>query len=455
MPFIQEGKELNEELWDKLSDCTFSELQSDMVEFGLHSLHFRVNLNTLTDRIEAVVQLSRALFDVYSEGAYAGESVYPVGVLSTVLADDYQNYVDQCQAAEEDNEGGEGIQPFTPDQLNELLHLNLRQRSLHPEHAYEEGLRYFMSQKGAYEEIIQAKQLPRLVQCQLIEAALMALVYNYGYRLKTEYLSNYDVKEEVSPIIDRLLTPLEAGVEFTAALKRQILINLFSAFPKGLEMFNARPEELQGVMLDPVLLVHPDAQFFEATLSGPLALFTPGRSCSYEHRATQLIDFLAEAGYPIHMDIAQCGLLGNTKHIEKLLQYEPTLSETLDRAIKTGFDGRGIPQMLGVCLLDTERLLQLSDNSVLGLFETYAKNINVLPPRMHNDLNPQSRRNYAEVFKQRPHLVEPVLDIVVQGGHLDVKSFRALGFGERELCLLGDRASDELKVNVLAQDLGL
>jgi len=453
--FLGEGKVLDEDLWDKLSECVFSTLQSDLVEFGLHSLHFRVDLKTPTDRIEAVVQLSRALFDAHSEGAYAGESVFPIGVLSTVLADDYQSYVDQCRAAEEDTEDKEGEQPFTNDQLNELLYLNLRQRSLHPERSYEDGLRHMMSHKGIFNELISAKQLPRLIQCQQIEVALMALVYNYGYRLKTEYCSNYDVKEEVAPIIDRLLAPLEAGAEFTTALKRQILINLFSAFPKGLEMFNTRPEELQGVMLNPVLLEHPDARFFEKTLSGPLALFTPGESCSYEHRATQLIDFLAEAGYPIYMDIAQNGLLGNTRHIEKLLQYEPTISETLDRAVSRGFEGRGIPKMLGVCLLDTEHLLQLCDRSILNLFEMHAADINVTPFRQYGEFNTQSQRNYADVFKQRPHLVDPVLDIFIQAGRLDAKLFKVLGFGEQELRLLGDRAPDELKVDVLAQDLGL
>lgn len=453
--FLGEGKVLDEELWDKLSDCVFSTLQSDLVEFGLHSLHFRVDLNTPTDRIEAVVQLSRALFDAYSEGAHAGESVFPIGILSTVLADDYQGYVDQCRAAEEDSESSEPDQPFTNDQLNELLCLNLRQRSLHPECSYEDGLRHMLSHKGLFNEIIAANLMPRLIQCQQIEVALMALVYNYGYRLKSEYLSNYDVKEEVSPIIDRLLAPLEAGTEFTTALKRQILINLFSAFPKGLEMFNARPEELQGVMLDPVLLEHPDARLFEKTLAGPLALFTPGESCSYQHRATQLIDFLAQAGYPIHMDIAQEGLLGNTRHIEKLLQYDPVVSATLDRAVSTGFDGRGIPQMLGVCLLDINHLQQLSDISILNLFKVHTQDINVTPLRQYDGFNAQTQRNYAELFKQRPHLVEPVLDIFSQAGNLDSKSFRALGFGERELRLLGDRAPDELKANVLAQDLGL
>jgi hypothetical protein len=453
--FIREGVVLDEELWDKLSDCVFSTLQSDLVEFGLHSLHFRVDLNTPNERIEAVIQLSRELFDAHSEGAHAGESVFPIGVLSTVIADDYQGYVDQCRAAEEDSESQEGDQPFTQDQLNELLLLNLRQRSPQPEQSYEDGLRHMLSHKGVFNEIIAAKQLPPLIQCQQIEVALMALVYNYGYRLKTEYLSNYDVKEEVSPIIDRLLAPLEAGVEFAVALKRQILINLFSAFPKGLEMFNTRPEELQGVMLDPILLEHPYARYFEKTLSGPLALFTPGESCSYQHRATQLIDFLAEAGYPIHMDIAQEGLLGRTRHIEKLFQYEPTLSETLDRAVSTDFEGRGIPKMLGLCLLDIEHLVQLSDRSVLKLFEVHAADINATSIRHQAEYNPQGQRNFTQLFKQRPHLVEPVLDVFARAGHLNDRSFKALGFGERELRLLGDRAPDELKENVLAQDLGL
>jgi hypothetical protein len=155
------------------------------------------------------------------------------------------------------------------------------------------------------------------------------------------------------------------------------------------------------------------------------------------------------------MDMAQEGLLGNTRHIEKLLHYEPNISAALDQAVSTGFNGRGIPQMLGVCLLDIERMLQLSDSSILNLFKVHTQDINVTPLRQFGEFNAQTQRNYAELFKQRPHLTEPVLDIFVQAGNLDSKSFRALGFGERELRLLGDRAPDELKVNVLAQDLGL
>ncbi|AYG47961.1 hypothetical protein DV532_27150 (plasmid) [Pseudomonas sp. Leaf58] len=73
-----------------------------------------------------------------------------------------------------------------------------------------------------------------------------------------------------------------------------------------------------------------------------------------------------------------------------------------------------------------------------------------LPMAGERDLPP-----IHQVFRARPGLIEPVLNIMVETFYLCNQAFDYCGFGGKELKLLGSRAPESMLSDYLERDLGL
>jgi hypothetical protein len=261
--------------------------------------------------------------------------------------------------------------------------------------------------------------------------------------------------------IDVLLGFYAASNDFKAALARQIQINLFSAFPEGLEILEAQPEELQGVMLNQVLVDDPAAQDFGATLSGPVALFSQRTQKRSEFRSGKLIEFLAGAGYPIHLDTAVDGYLAKEHDIANLLIGHSGWSPALDQAFqKEGHTGR-VNKALSAPLFEPSVLRQYSDKAVLNMI-AHALTFEFRAIQSGNQKTPMGFIKYfyrydspASVLRERPHLFEPVLQMLEARNCIEASIVAWCGFTHRELKALGNRAPKDLKKILLESSLGL
>jgi len=446
-----EPSDIRDEWLEYESPFSFADLREDIDSHGLHSLHFRMNLVDEEGRKWGVTTISQQLHDYFGDTC-PNDLAFPLHTLSSLIKEDYDHELKLATDAVRDIEGDETDHEFTKNELNALLNLFARVdfEAEQPD-ALDAGMAKYMSGRGQYEMEIAANTLPRHLLADQVEQGLLAMVYNYGYRLKaTVPISNFELKEEVEPVIDHLLEQFKSSPEFTAALKRQVMINLFSAFPRGLEMFGTKPEELQGVILDPVLKTHPDAQYFLKTLMGPVALFRADKSVVEESKASSVIDYLTAAGYPITVETASRGLLFDRPEFSALIHHEGGESAVLDAYLAEDRPAEKMPRHVIRALLRTEYLRSYSDRAALnilcaGLDLRAAEAAQARLPKLH----------LKGLFAQRPGLVEPVLDHLWKNDLLTPKVFQELGFDHKELRLLGSRAPDSLAEQVLGGELGL
>lgn len=438
--------EADEEWMEYNPPFDMNQIRSDLGDFGLHSLHFRMNLKDDQARHHGVTILSQKLHDYHSEAA-RNDLAYPLKTLSSLIREDYEHELRYATDAVHDFED-DPVHPFTKTELNELLCLcaHVKGEPEQPD-ALNSAMSKFITGRGEYTDEITNGVLPKPLLAKQIEDGLMAMVYNYGYRIKACYtVSNFDLKEEIDPIVDRLLAHFSSTPEFLAALKRQVMINLFSAFPKGLEMFDAKPEELQGVMLDPVLKSHPDAKYFLRTLMGPMALFGAAESAPEQYRSTQLIKYLAKAGYQISAGVASQGLLFDRPEFIGIIHHEQGASEALEAY---WLEERPVGQSafrVAKTLLRGDYLEHYHDRAIANLVAVGAHIM------ASGELLPH---DFKAIFDQRPGLSSSVLDQLLSRDLLSPEVYKACGFGLKELRLLGNRAPESLAEFTLSGDLGL
>lgn len=444
------SSEMESEWLEYESPFSFSDLREDIYSYGLHGLHFRMKLADEEGRKWGVTTISQQINDYLD--FCNNDQAFPLQTLSCLIKEEYSHDLKHATDAVRDIERDDTSHEFTKHELNALLNLFARvDHEPEQPNALDTGMAKYMSGRGKYETELASNALPRQLLADQVEQGLLAMVYNYGYRLKaTVPISNFELKEEVEPVIDHLLEQFKSSPEFTAALKRQVMINLFSAFPRGLEMFDAKPEELQGVMLDPVLKTHPDAQYFLKTLMGPVALFRADKSAVEESKASSVIDYLTAAGYPITVETASRGLLFDRPEFSALIHHEGGESAVLDAYLAEHHPADKMPRHAIRALMRPEYLRSYSDRAALNILCTgldlrAAEASHARLPKLH----------LKEFFDQRPGLVKPLLDHLERNNLLTPKVFQELGFDHKELRLLGARAPDSLAEHVLGGELGL
>ena len=428
--------------WELISECYDDEFEKDLVTFGLHGIHFRMNLKNPSDRIDYTCKLANLMFDRGSNASRLGTvPITGYSLLSERLDDAIEWYLGRGDVTEN------GYIGFSAGDIRALCGLTDKtSQSIDEKQAFRQLLLKMIFNTDTLQHM-QSWDIAIKVQ-----NALLPLVYNYGYKLKASGLPGHEVLAKASSRIDSLLSFLPATSEFLKALERQILINLFSAFPEDLEMLSAQPEELQGVMLNPVLLKEPMARFFSKTLAGPMALFSPRYSAPASHRGTQIVSFFNATPYPLHLDIAVRGYMLDRQEMVYLAENCPGRSSGVEQILLDDSLAFDPPMGLVKYLSQPEQLKEYSDPAVLKLIEHL---IIGDVAKSHRDKGvPVKTPSVAPVLSERPHLVEPIIKILEDQDCLNATMFEWCGFGVKELKALGKRAPSELKGLLLEESLG-
>ena len=438
--FVAEGADLSF-VWPFISSKTIDLFQRDLVETGLHGIHFRMDLKDEAARVEHTCKLANYVFSTLYERQ---RQKSPLAAL-TSLTQGTDSAVDAYLAF--DDERRRGAYGFSHEELAALTWSGARDwvsADSEDERVFRRGVQKMLSSARDH-GLPDTKELVARIQ-----TALVPLVYNYGYKLKAQGTDNELVMEAADRRVDVLLDFMGPSPALREALKRQILINLFSAFPDGLEMLKARREELQGIVYSSVIFDDPMGRLFRRTLSGPVELFSQRNSVEKPDRGLGVINFLAKTAYPVDLSIGIHGFLAGQPGIVHLAHQYDGWSAALDKKLQVN-----IPRVLGVYLSDPERLRRYSDATVLKLiehiFDKYTKN---MAEFKGFTMMPTFYKRPASVLKDRPHLLEPVLEMIEARDILNPAVFEWCGFGGVELKVLGTRAPNALKKFVLEDSLG-
>jgi len=451
---VEEGIDI-EQHWEMLHSGYFSSLVDELYHYGLHGLHFRMGIVDPQVRRDLTLKLADAIVLAAPQEGYLATSIdhqphFPISALSCTssamalrIEREYVCWHQGIAAQIEKH-------PYRPEQTAALRHIGGPATAA--DQVVQEGaIDHLLSEKGSM-PFYALGDSQRAIQ---IEKAFHTLVYNRGYCMRAEGASCESIADTVKPVIQHLLSKIDLSEQLCKAVERQVLVNLFSAFPEGLAMLQAQPEELQGVPLNPMVLTDPKVDCFKHTFSGPLELFRAASTTPYRHRGTQVIEFLSAAGYPIHPDLAFGGFLSATKlhddlilncHGHSKIIEEVLLPEHIRQLQDMGCrmeDNQFTPVLIRH-LASPDILRQYSDAATLMIIRL------ALPMAGERDLP-----SIHQVFRDRPGLVEPMLNIMVETFYLCQQSFDYCGFGGKELKLLGSRAPESMLSDYLERDLGL
>jgi hypothetical protein len=437
-------------IWNQLSSRDDTQFKGDLAAHGLHSVHFRMDVANDADRIAYTCKLANAML---GETHSPLRRIPPLNSLSartegvrpaiysfiSTIAINFPRY-----------------EKLSRDEISALVSLDYRGRLDADDKVFFRGAVEQLLELDIELNAMSGRQL-----AQAMERALVPLVYNFGYKLMASGAGIRTTMSEADRRIDVLLSFLPATNGFKAALARQIQINLFSAFPEGLELLQAKPEELQGVMLNPLLVGDQVARDFGATLSGPVALFSQSAQNQPEYRSGKLIEFLGNAGYPINLDTAVNGYLARESDITNLLIGHSGWSPALDQVFqKKGHIGR-VNKALSVALFQPSVICLYSDEAVLNMIE-FALSSEFALINSGNKKFPGGSisalyryTSPARVLRERPYLFEPVLQMLEKADLIEASVVDWCGFSHRELKAMGSRAPSQLKKILLENSLGL
>jgi hypothetical protein len=438
--FLAEGKSLETAL-KKTCRRGHETFWRELERGGLHYLHFRMGLHDPAERMNYAIKLADELFAVDPiefrlrveplQGLSALSSKREEGAFSYFGINNH-NFRKQRALSHEQIQLLLGdAQPKTVDALDVAVELLLKE----------------------HEESI-ADLNPRRIATR-IETAMIPMVYNYGYRLKARGASFEKICQKVSVNIDALLKYFEAEPVFKVALKRQILINLFSPFEEGLARLNATQECLQGV--HEYMLMESAGNLFNETLCGPMRLFRAWDSVQFLNRCTQIIAFYKDTSLPMSFDVSVRGLMASKPEVVSLLTTQDIkgYSPVLDRALAGQAPEVVINEHLLTRLMRPETLRLYSDPALVRLVDLSLDHFKKQARISGSGIRTIGFRDIGEILKERPHLREDVLDLMCQKELLLTRMFEFCGFGHRELKLLGSRAPNALKHSILELAIGL
>jgi hypothetical protein len=438
-------------VWHRITTCDIPNFQREMAVHGLHGIHFRMDVRDDADRIAYTCKLANILLDK----AFPSNGVTdPISILS-LLTEEQRPAIQTFLANVPMSDPGYG--KLSHDQVVALTSLDYKGRMDEEEEVFFfNAVRDLLAHKTPINEITNA-QLG-----QAIEKALVPLVYNFGYKLVADGADILTTLREASRRVNVLVSFVPGSPAFCKALSRQILINLLSPFPEGLDMLQAKPEELQGVMLNRVLIDDPLAQAFSTTLAGPVALFSQKSPTMPELKEGMLIKYLARIGYPVELDIAINGYLAKEREILFLAGGSPVWSAVVDEKLQKDGGPSEVYWNFAARLFEPTVLGQYSDKAVLNLIALAldreiqeVNKFNENPLNSHVKKTPKGFLSPAPILRDRPHLCEPILELLEQRDWITSSIVEWCGFTGRDLKALGQRAPRALKSILLESSLGL
>jgi hypothetical protein len=437
-------------IWNHVNTCNITQFHRELAAHGLHGIHFRMDVSSEADRIAYTCELANAIFQGTFSKTGSPDPISSLSLLTKELRLAIYKFIESIPMS------NHGYEELSRDQIGALVSLDYKGN------LDEEDQAFFTSSVA---ELLNLKvPLNGMTFTQLgqaIENAMVPLVYNFGYKLMADGAGILTTMKEAARRINVLVGFVPGSSEFCKALSRQMLINLFSAFPEGLKMLQAKPEELQGVMLNPVLIDDPLAEAFSMTLAGPVALFSQQTPTKPEMEEGILIKYLANAGYPVHLDTAINGYLANQSEMLFLACKSPGWSSAVDEKLQKNGKESQVNWRFAASLFKPDVLCQYSDQAVLNLIalsldhEIREQSKYDAPVTAKDRRFPKGFASPAAILKDRPHLCEPVLEMLEQREWITPNIVEWCGFTHRELKVLGSRAPRALKSIVLESGLGL
>lgn len=405
------------------------DLAEELAEKGFHFLHFRMNFPKFQDR----------MFYTFRAAYRLKDTGLGLETLSLTTSDDAEAEVNACSP-----DSDSPFSELSQDDLYALFRLDSRKAPKWSVESYYSAVDKYLSaairNAGSHADL-----------AQVIEKAFQLLVYNFGYRLKLMGYDNVSILDEVATTIDYLIAKVTDDRDFSEGLKRQVLINLFSAFPAGLSLFDTTHHDLSGNSKDKRVLDHPLSEAFRNTLLGPLHLFQSSRStCPDRHRVTPMLNFFKEAGYNIDFEVSRESGLQSFIQANVLLESSHPLPNFLNSKEDSLFFHRGSLS------LDDVKLAMLDPEVISKYPETIAIEIIASSSKILSRMSASSPVvRFSKYIESRDDVRASSLYRIAELELLDHGVFKSLNGNAQDLKRLGNLAPEDLREKYLSADLGL
>lgn len=404
-------------------------LSQELAQKGFHHIHFRMDFPNFSDR----------LFYTDLVSGFK-ESSSELDALSLSTASDAEGDVNGCDIDVDSPFFG-----LSKEDLYTLFRLESRKAPAWTREVFYSVVdKYFEAMLVAHDHLIEPL-------APSLEEAFRHLVYNFGYRLKLMGFDNQTIIDEISPTIDYLLLKITDEKPFSEGLKRQIFINLFSAFPSGLQLFDTNAGDLAGLNKDNRVLKHPLYVQFLETFRGPISLFDSSGYDNYESPGIgNMLKFFREAGYEVDYDLTSGGILPPFSQMLVLYASKHPLASVMSSKGEILASGEGSFRSAGIktSFLDENILSQYPQEVSEGIIISCAGVLNDLPVG-------KNLKGFKNYLNDNFELKSSVMKILAEKKILNYSTFSAMGGSIADLKRLGDLAPKEIRENHLSADLGI
>lgn len=404
-------------------------LAQEISQKGFHNIHFRMDFPKFSDRVFYTVLVS----------SFKDRSL-ELDALSLSTASDAEEDVNGC-----DFDVSSPFFGLTKENLYTLFRLESRKASAWTR----EG--FYSAVDTYFEALLMINEDLNDYLARSLEDAFRHLVYNFGYRLKIMGYDNQTIIDEIAPTIDYLLLKITNDASFSEGLRRQVFINLFSAFPSGLKLLDATAGELAGLIKDKRVLGHPLYSRFSATFEGPIKLFGSTSCDSYDSLAlSRMLAFFHEAGYKVDYDLTSRGILSGFSQIDVLYVSRHPLASVIHSKGNILATGKGAFRDTGVHIhfLSSNILSCYPKEVAEGVIISCSSILDELP--RETDL-----KGLKRYLQENLEIKNSVFRKLAEGRLLTYIGFHAMGGDAYDLKRLGDLAPKDLRDKYLSADLGL
>jgi len=434
MPLLlDEGLDLSIEL-TQYYDFDMTDWRDETSKGGLHQAHFRMALPNQNDRVEATARMAES-------SAISGLAGDAGALTITQLSAFSFDGTDLSQIEDEESD----VAGFTLGQIAKGFWLDESEEKW--------SLATFYKIMSRMVELRVKSITPKSREdwtqhLSMVCREHLPIVYNMGYRMAASGKEMHEVIAQVEKMIVKCTKTLQSRPELCSAIRRQALVNFCSAFPESLMLIDLDPCELYGCTKDGTDLGEALDQAQEV-FGGPLKAFTFDALNVANDFRSHIAKTLNQQGLGFKLDYLQharsYGLLFNMPEIFDGLEHpSPTIKE---KGLGWLYELHGKLQAVASMkdwvkhIFTPDSVQHYEDVELLAVIESAVA---------HNKPG-----DLKAIFKARPQLAAPAVDLLIQHDRVNVQFFDAFGFDRKELALTGSKATVELIERQLGTDLGL
>lgn len=276
----------------------------------------------------------------------------------------------------------------------------------------------------------------------------LPIAYNMGYRMAASGADIAVVVGRMEKLIAKCTSTIKSNPTLCSAIRRQALVNFCSAFPEGLKLIDASPGELYGCNKGQIHIGSHLDQTMEV-FGGPLQAFTFRLANVQDDCRAQIARSLNERGLGFKIEYLKDArsallMLKMPEVFDGLEHPSPVIQEQgLDWFIELG-------GMLKSVALSKDWLKRIFTPASVVHYPDVVL-LSVVESAITHDLS----GDLTAIFRARPQLVAPALDMLMQQDKVNLQFFDAFGFDRHELKIAGNKASSQLIDRQFGADLGL